>query len=630
MSSVSASTSTTACSGRPVRSRTTMRRPAPVITPGSAARPRAATVAATVGRGRGRKRRAVSEPSSASDTDSEPAAAPQGRGRGLGRGRGRQARTVGGRRDAIDDGWRLLEGEESEATVPSWIMDFDDRNIGYKGDQDLSDADPIAFLQLFLDDAVFDLLVTETNRYADQFLLAKGDDLRRRSRFHKWEPVTRADMKAFLALHMTMGLVEKHEIEDYWETFWLTSTPGFSRIMSRDRFELILSFLHYANNEDHVARGQPGHDRLFKVRQLIDMIVPKFRQVFSPRKEVAIDEMTIAFKGRSVLKQYNPKKPDKWGFKAFVLSESKSGYVLDWTLYAGKTEDAAAADDASVTHRIVRSLMSDHIGKGHELYIDSYYTSVPIAVELSTQNTAVCGTVNVNRRGMPGALKPNVCPLKKGDDPVYMRKEKLLACAWHDTKRLTMLSTIHRNLCVPKQIKSKDTATGFRDVSKPCCVVSYNSHMGGVDTSDQRIKTYLFPHRSRKWYPRIVNALLSMAVVNSHVVYTHVIGDRARPLSLKNYIYKLTAALLDGYATKDVRMGRPIIGEIHQRLTERHWLDPSGDSRPDCEVCSDRSVPKGRRQTHFKCRQCGVGLCAYPCNERYHTLKHYKLCHLNM
>ena len=46
----------------------------------------------------------------------------------------------------------------------------------------------------------------------------------------------------------------------------------------------------------------------------------------------------------------------------------------------GQTENVAAADEASVTDRIVRSLMSDHIGKGHELYIDSYYTSVPIAV----------------------------------------------------------------------------------------------------------------------------------------------------------------------------------------------------------------------------------------------------------
>ncbi len=26
-----------------------------------------------------------------------------------------------------------------------------------------------------------------------------------------------------------------------------------------------------------------------------------------------------------------------------------------------------------------------------------------------------------------------------------------------------------------------------------------------------------------------------------------------------------------------------------------------------------------------RCSQCGVGLCAVPCNERYHTLKNYKL-----
>ena len=80
---------------------------------------------------------------------------------------------------------------------------------------------------------VFLTSAAETNRYADQFLLAKGDDLRRRCRFHQWEPVTRADMKAFLELHMTMGLVEKQEIEDYWETFWLSSTPGLSRIVAR-------------------------------------------------------------------------------------------------------------------------------------------------------------------------------------------------------------------------------------------------------------------------------------------------------------------------------------------------------------------------------------------------------------
>ncbi len=48
------------------------------------------------------------------------------------------------------------------------------------------------------------------------------------------------------------------------------------------------------------------------------------------------------------------------------------------------------------------------------------------------------------------------------------------------------------------------------------------------------------------------------------------------------------------------------------------------DDWPDCVVCSDRACSKGRRQTKYS-SQCGVGLCTVPCNERYHTLKNYKL-----
>ena len=66
-----------------------------------------------------------------------------------------------------------------------------------------------------------------------------------------------------------------------------------------------MSFLHWANNEDHAPRGQDGHDRLFKIRPLIDLLVPKFGQLFYPGKELALDEMTIAFKGRNIMKQYN-------------------------------------------------------------------------------------------------------------------------------------------------------------------------------------------------------------------------------------------------------------------------------------------------------------------------------------
>ena len=90
-----------------------------------------------------------------------------------------------------------------------------------------------------------------------------------------------------------------------------------------------------------------------------------------------MDEMTIAFKGRSTLKTYNPHKPDKYGYKVFVLSEAKSGYVLEWSMYTGQNADEHAEIGAS--HLIVRQLMAPYTGKGHEVYMDSYYTSPAIA-----------------------------------------------------------------------------------------------------------------------------------------------------------------------------------------------------------------------------------------------------------
>ncbi|XP_062404862.1 zinc finger protein 493-like isoform X3 [Sardina pilchardus] len=86
----------------------------------------------------------------------------------------------------------------------------------------------------------------------------------------------------------------------------------------------------------------------------------------------------------------------------------------------------------------------------------------------------------------------------------------------------------------------------------------------------------------------------------------------------------------EGYSWKESNKGRKSssLEDLPQRLTERHFLYKA-DDHPDCVVCSDRTRPKGRRQTKYRCRQCGVGVCVVPCNERYHTKKHYKKCHLD-
>lgn len=50
----------------------------------------------------------------------------------------------------------------------------------------------------------------------------------------------------------------------------------------------------------------------------------------------------VAFKGRSTMKQYMPKKPIKRGFKIWAFADSASGILLNFDVYTGKKTDGKA------------------------------------------------------------------------------------------------------------------------------------------------------------------------------------------------------------------------------------------------------------------------------------------------
>ena len=105
--------------------------------------------------------------------------------------------------------------------------------------------------------------------------------------------------------------------------------------MKRDRFSLIMKFLHLADNEQYVPKGQPGHDPIFKLRSFLEPLIANFQQSYTLHRELSIDEAMVGFKGRLAFIQYLPKKPTKWGMKAYVLADSTTGYVWNWRLYTG-------------------------------------------------------------------------------------------------------------------------------------------------------------------------------------------------------------------------------------------------------------------------------------------------------
>ena len=103
--------------------------------------------------------------------------------------------------------------------------------------------------------------------------------------------------------------------------------PGFRSVMPRDRFFAILRFLYISDNSTAVPRGQPGHDRSFKIRPMITSLVAAWQAAYTIGKSVSVDEYMVPFKGRVSMLQYMPKKPNKWGRKGWVLAASDCSFL---------------------------------------------------------------------------------------------------------------------------------------------------------------------------------------------------------------------------------------------------------------------------------------------------------------
>jgi hypothetical protein len=76
------------------------------------------------------------------------------------------------------------------------------------------------------------------------------------SQFQTWTPVTVSELKAFLGLVFVTGIIDKPTLNIYWSEDPVFETPIFSKTMVRNRFESILSFLHFSDSSRYDTRIQ--------------------------------------------------------------------------------------------------------------------------------------------------------------------------------------------------------------------------------------------------------------------------------------------------------------------------------------------------------------------------------------
>ena len=155
--------------------------------------------------------------------------------------------------------------------------------------------------------------------------------------------------------------------------------------------------------------NQQGHDPLAKLRDFVDMIDQNFLFAHRPSQSLSFDEACCPLKGQLCLWVYNPMKPNRFHVKLFQISESQSGYILGYDVYTGKDTSCISSQsnplnlECGKTTKTVLGLLEKCkiLDKGHNIYMDNYYTSPELVEELYYHQTYCYGTVKMNRKDMP-------------------------------------------------------------------------------------------------------------------------------------------------------------------------------------------------------------------------------------
>nr|XP_039267455.1 piggyBac transposable element-derived protein 4-like [Styela clava] len=514
-----------------------------------------------------------------------------------------QAETAAGRYT----NWRNVTSNDEDG--PDIPYNFRDKGSGGK-DLPQADSKPIEYFKLFFTEELVKMIVDETNKYADKKI--QETLLSPHSRLHQWENVTVPEMYLVIGLLLNMEIVKLPRLTDYWSESPQIRVDYFRKAMSRNRFQNIFKSLLHCYDIDESKRGKGD-----KIQPIINYIVTKFQQHFIPYQQLSADVSMIGYKGFVQFRQYNPRKPVKWGLLARTLADAKTGYLLNIMMYYGKVEQKESFQNLTKPSSTIIELLGPYLNKGYHVFCDRLYTSLDLADHLHNKRTYLTGTIRANRSGIPAQIKAN----KKGI--ISMRSGKILLQNWIDKRQVIMISTYYRG----DELIRKKMKTSEKIVEKPLAVEEYNQYMGGVDLSDQNTSYYNFSRKSELWWKKMFFWLLEICVTNSYLLYKQSRPEqRGKNPSLLSFRQDLVPDLVDLGREHFPRQQR------ERPLSSTPGLHPSkgyfhvqkkrepGQRARECKFCSERRKNGRRKDTRYYCDTCQgkPGLHPGDCFSAYH------------
>uniref|UniRef100_G3U0L7 PiggyBac transposable element-derived protein domain-containing protein n=1 Tax=Loxodonta africana TaxID=9785 RepID=G3U0L7_LOXAF len=422
-----------------------------------------------------------------------------------------------------------------------------------------------------------------------------------------WYPTTVEELKTFIAVHVLMGLCILPQVTV------LSSDPIFAattvpELMSKTRFEKLTENIHCSDNSKAVPKGQPGHDRLHKLRPLIDALNSCLKEVYVPSR-CQFEESTVPFKGRSSGKQYMPVKR---GYKVWCLADTQTGFVSHFEIYSGK-KDASSDSFLSLGESVVLGLCHTYNHSRRLIAFNHFFSSYRLMKTMHDRGLYAVGMVRASRRGLTGDAE------ERGES-LFRTKGCVSAVKWQDSKPVMVLSTFHNPEDITT-VRSKNRDGSSSVITCPRAVAEYDAIMGGVDRFEKRRERYAIGRRSAKWWHRLLYFLVDLAIVNSFIMWDCTHGGRCDQLSFRTALVRqlavgqgTTSRGRPSYLVKNKQGVSGVPEDVRLVQVGKHL--PIKATRRRCRECSAK---KKQTRTTVMCSQCRVPLCVTPCFQDFHS-----------
>lgn len=456
------------------------------------------------------------------------------------------------------------------------------------------------YFNLLFNDDFFNNVMRETEAFAQEL----GEkSVAPHARISNWREMTRVEFEKWLGLLFHMGHIKINRMEYYWNRSHMYQLGLFGHVMSRDRFFSIMQALHFAGNptgDDPIPT-----DRLFKIRPLVDFFNKTMKEVYTPGKQLSLDESMVLWRGRLVFRQFIKGKKHKYGIKIYMITEP-NGLVLRILIYEGAGDRNLGG--RGHTEKVVHHLTADFLGSGHSLFTDNFYNSPKLTRDLLGRGMTNTGTLQAKRKDVPPEFSHGT-RLRSGELIQRWTYDGICAFIWKDKRDVIFISSEFG----PEMVEIQGSR---RVLNIPKAISEYNKNMGGIDRADQLLSYYNCEHKSLKWYKKLGIHIFQMMLINSYLLHNNFSPGPKK--DLWHFRHQVVDNLVGGPPQEIPQPRVP-------RADNRYHLPvftkvPEGKSRrvqKRCRLCLEKGV---RREVIYECEGCDgrPAFCLEPCFKEYH------------